>query len=716
MKTTIKRTKVNKKHAALAAVVSFVLAMSLSFVAVKAHAQEYDYGSYDGGGYDYGSYGGGGYDYGSYGSDYGSYGNDYGSYGNDYGSYNNYDYGSYGNDYGSYNNYDYGSYGNDYGSYNNYDYGSYGDQNYDYGSYANDNGYDYGSYGSSAYDNSNYSSDCCNNYANNTSNYGYTPNCCTNNVPPVQNNCCGTPPPSNCCTNTPPPTPAPVPPLVVSCYANPTSVQTGQNVTWSANVSGGNGAYTYSWTGTDGLSGSSQTVSKSYSNEGTKGATVVVTSNGHTQAANCQTVVQRPPTPQLSLACFVSPNGTIDVGGSVTWSATVSGGDGNYQYSWNGTDGLSSTSQSVTRTYGTSGSKTATVTVTSGNQTQTATCGTIFIRQPQQNNLVVSCYAQNGNGTYPVNTQVTWIASASGGNGGYTYSWNGTDGLYSSGPTATKLYNTSGSKTASVTVYSDGQSQTATCGTVFINDTYIPPANNLVISCYASPASVAVGQNVTWYATASGGNTNGSYYNNYTYSWNGTDALSGYNSSVSKNYYTTGQKYATVTVYANGQSATQTCYANVYGTQNNVVVYTTPGQTPLSSAIYLSQVPYTGSSAWKIGAFFAIVTAWSAAAAWFVYRKKQEGIEAYAGSVDVSPEAGAAEIPAAPIAEEVSESIAGMARSYSILLSEDAIAHVQSVAVAENRSAESVVASVAAKAGANGQWIALSKEKLLGLN
>src|SRR5205085_2247521 len=112
--------------------------------------------------------------------------------------------------------------------------------------------------------------------------------------------------------------------------------------------------------------------------------------------------------------------------------------------------------------------------------------------------------------------------------------------------------------------------------------------------------------------------------------------------------------------------------------------------------------------------FFAIVAAWSAAAAWFVYRKKHEGIEAFASASEAP--AGATAGAAPETSGEASESIASAARSYSILLSEDAIEQVRAMAAAENCSAASVLASIAAKAGKNGEWIALSKEKLLGLN
>jgi len=58
---------------------------------------------------------------------------------------------------------------------------------------------------------------------------------------------------------------------------------------------------------------------------------------------------------------------------------------------------------------------------------------------------------------------VTWTASATGGNGLYTYYWTGDEGLSSNGQTAPKTYNTGGTKTANLTITSNGQSITRTC-------------------------------------------------------------------------------------------------------------------------------------------------------------------------------------------------------------------------------------------------------------
>ncbi|MFA6430384.1 MAG: PKD domain-containing protein [Candidatus Paceibacterota bacterium] len=81
---------------------------------------------------------------------------------------------------------------------------------------------------------------------------------------------------------------------------------------------------------------------------------------------------------------------------------------------------------------------------------------------------------------------VTWTASATGGNGFYTYYWTGDEGLSSNGQTAPKTYNTGGTKTANLTIVSNGQSITRTC-TVNVNQVLAyTQTNPYVASVYLS--------------------------------------------------------------------------------------------------------------------------------------------------------------------------------------------------------------------------------------
>ena len=80
--------------------------------------------------------------------------------------------------------------------------------------------------------------------------------------------------------------------LNIGCYADPTTASVNQPVTWSVEVTGGAAPYTYSWSGTDGLTGGASTLIKYYSASGSKNAVVSVTSaDGKTGTHACSNAV-----------------------------------------------------------------------------------------------------------------------------------------------------------------------------------------------------------------------------------------------------------------------------------------------------------------------------------------------------------------------------------------------------------------------------------------
>lgn len=90
-------------------------------------------------------------------------------------------------------------------------------------------------------------------------------------------------------------------PLAVSCLANPNPQSIDNSVTWSANASGGEGSYTYAWSGSDGLTGSASSVQKTYSTTGMKSASVLVTSGAQANSVACTALeVEDPVGPECS--------------------------------------------------------------------------------------------------------------------------------------------------------------------------------------------------------------------------------------------------------------------------------------------------------------------------------------------------------------------------------------------------------------------------------
>ena len=174
------------------------------------------------------------------------------------------------------------------------------------------------------------------------------------------------------------------PPITASCTGSPSTVTTGQAVTWSSQVSGGTGSYSYSWTGTDGLSGSTASVQKAYSTSGTKNASLTVTSGGQQATVQCTAsnsggghgpgIVVTDPAPT---ATFTASPREIASGDSstLTWTSTNATSCTGTGFSTGGrTSGSAQVSPTATSVYqlsctGTGGSvvKNATVTVRNPN-------------------------------------------------------------------------------------------------------------------------------------------------------------------------------------------------------------------------------------------------------------------------------------------------------------------------------------------------------------
>jgi hypothetical protein len=223
----------------------------------------------------------------------------------------------------------------------------------------------------------------------------------------------------------------------------------------------------------------------SYYNSGVKTASVTVYSNGQTITVNCSGSVSvygnayyyNQPYgtyyPSLSASCQANTTYT-PLGTAVTWSASATGGNGYYNYSWSGTDGISGSGQSIYYTYGQPGSKYASVTVYSNGQTITEPCNsfvnvgipagatTVVVGSSNASGLDIGCYADPS--TAAVNQPITWSVEVSGGLAPYTYSWTGSDGLSGTQSSAIKYYASSGAKSAIVAVTSaDGKTGTKAC-------------------------------------------------------------------------------------------------------------------------------------------------------------------------------------------------------------------------------------------------------------
>jgi len=153
----------------------------------------------------------------------------------------------------------------------------------------------------------------------------------------------------------------------------------------------------------------------------------------------------------LPLSVFCSA-GSANINNPVTFKASASGESGIYTYLWSGV--CTGTSSSCTKTFSSTGSKTATVVATSNGKTATISCSA-NIGLPGLN-----AYC-SGPDSVDAGTPITFQASASGGDGSYTYSWSGA--CTGTSTSCTNSLNEAGLKKATVNVVSDGKSTSTDC-------------------------------------------------------------------------------------------------------------------------------------------------------------------------------------------------------------------------------------------------------------
>ena len=285
----------------------------------------------------------------------------------------------------------------------------------------------------------------------------------------------------------------------------------------------------------------------------------------------------------VAVSCFPTRS-NARVGETITWIASVTGGNGAYYYTWNGTDGFSSNSAAPSIMYSGNGEKFASVTVTSSNQMVTVSCGSVRIglytgegqTQVGQSNFSLSNFAAS---CYAVPERVvlgesaTWLAVVTGVTASTTYAWDGADGLTGDRPLVSKLYTNVGVKPALLTVTNGSMRIVAACtnsvsvtskasyiaqkslGVVAATVSTSTPVTTLQGVCVPSDTSVSSGETVIWQAAVIGGN------GTYEYVWSGDESLLAQTATTSKAYETAGTKSASVAVASGDKTVTLTCPA-----------------------------------------------------------------------------------------------------------------------------------------------------------
>ena len=126
----------------------------------------------------------------------------------------------------------------------------------------------------------------------------------------------------------------------VSCSVSDRNVETDEDVTFTATVTGGNTPFTYRWSGD--VSGSGRSITESFDDEGHYDANVRVTDDeGHIKSADCSTVVvdddnnNDDDNDDLEVSCEVSDS-SIEEGDEIRISVDIDGGEGPFDIEWDG--------------------------------------------------------------------------------------------------------------------------------------------------------------------------------------------------------------------------------------------------------------------------------------------------------------------------------------------------------------------------------------------
>src|SRR5438128_2069195 len=299
----------------------------------------------------------------------------------------------------------------------------------------------------------------------------------------------------------------------------PTCGDATTGFTFTASSSGGSGSpYSFSWAFGDGTTGTGSPVTHSYSAGGSYSPAVTATDSlGGTKVTQTQTVSVAPPPAPLGASLSASRQ-VADVGQSVSFTCSATGGAAPYSYGWTFGDGNTGSGPAVSHVYQSAGAMTVTCTATDSSSASAAASKSVDVSPSPS----VAAYA-NPSAAAP-GTSLTFSAQATGGPGGFTgYAWSLGDGETGSGIQVAHAFAQPGSYQASVVV-TDANGGTAS-GSVSVT------ISNLQVTASGTPASGNTDTSFEFSATATGGGGDP-----FSYSWDFGDGQSGVGPAVSHRY------------------------------------------------------------------------------------------------------------------------------------------------------------------------------------
>src|SRR2546422_340669 len=307
--------------------------------------------------------------------------------------------------------------------------------------------------------------------------------------------------------------------ISVTANVSPTSGDATTIFTFTASASGGSGSpYSFSWAFGDGTTGTGSPASHSYSAGGIYSPAVTATDSlGGTKVTQTQTVsVTAPPAP---LGASVSaPRQAADVGQSVSFTCSATGGAAPYSYGWTFGDGNTGSGPAVNYVYQLAGAMTVTCTATDSASASAAAPKSVDVTPSPS----VGAHA-NPSAAAPGPSR-PFSAPATGGPGGLpAYAWSLGDGATGSGIQVAHAFAQPGSYQANVVV-TDANGGTAS-GSVSVT------ISNNQVTASGTAASGNTDTSFEFSATATGGGGDP-----FSYSWDFGDGQSGVGPAVSHGY------------------------------------------------------------------------------------------------------------------------------------------------------------------------------------
>lgn len=310
----------------------------------------------------------------------------------------------------------------------------------------------------------------------------------------------------------------------VSASSNVSSADVGYPIEFLSSPSGGVGPYTYSWVINGNQVSTSQDFSYTFSSPGSYTATVTVTDSvGKTYSASATVTINSNPSVSIT-----SPQNPTDVGNSVNFKSSVSGGTGSDTYVWTINGAQESTSSAFSYSFNSVGTYYVNLTVTDGDSHVGSAS---FVEHVNSDPSVVIHTIHNPT---DVGTWANFSASVSGGTPGYAYSWT-INGQNFNASYVNYTFTSAGTFQVQLGV-TDANGNKAT-------DTINEVVNPLpAVSIQAKYSTVDQGVNDTFFADITGGSSP------FNYTWTLGSGIVNYSQQFHLNFTSTGSYEINLTV------------------------------------------------------------------------------------------------------------------------------------------------------------------------